>query len=1281
MRINFLAIGVGALCVLPLGLPAQNQFIINTFAGGGPNHIPGVTAPLGNTFGVVVDASGNIYFSSITAHRVFKLDTSSIVSVVAGYGVADKTGDGGLAINAGLNTPQGLALSGNLLYIADTSNNRVRVVNLTTGVIANFAGNGSACNPAGGSCGDGTAATGAQLNQPTGVAVDNSGNVYIADLFDQKIRIVDTSGNILTFAGDGIAGFKGDGQSASAAEFNTPAQIAIDTAGAFLYVADYNNHRIRQISLTGTHTIQTVVNQALGTAGYSGDGNSAFQAQIRQPRAIAFDKNGNMYFAEEGNNVIRKVLITGGVIGNISTVAGKQTLVGGFAGDGGIATQATLNIPGGVTVDTNLNIIIADRGNSRIRRVTIGNNQINTIAGNGVTIPTFGGDGGPAVDAILFQPIAQAVDSQGNIYIADFSNQIVRKVDTTGVITTIAGTPNSPCAVSTSSCGDGSAATSAQLNGPAGVAIGTDGSIYIAEYNNHKIRRISGGIISTYAGTGAAGFGPDNVPAATSKLNAPLGVAIDNSNNIYIADSNNNVIRKVTASSQQISTLVGTPTIAGSTGDGAAPTGANARLNRPTGVTVNSNGQVLYIADQNNNKIRWVSNSILDTFAGTGVAGFSDGISARDALLKTPFGVTLDQPNNLLYIGDLGNSRTRLVAGGDKNNIISTVAGSNARGFGGDQGLATAALLADVSALGIDGSGKVYNADFANNRVRVLSVVCTYVLGSSSQSVLGTGGGPFTVSVTVAAGCPWTISVLSGIDWITVNSGTNSTGPGNASFTVAANLSGAARSTILTIAGKPFTVSEAVGASFTISGQVTSSGAALAGVTIATIIGGSTITTTSAAGTGNYSFTSLPAGGNYTMTPSLANYTFAPASSTFNNLQANQAANFVGTANQVFFTISGQVTKLGSALAGVTLTLTGGSGGTRTSDGSGNYSFASLAGGVNYTVTPSLASHSFTPASAVINNLASNVIANFSAAISTGKPDKVGTTYSGYSVLDANGNFAWDGTSTDKLISWSTFQTSEKPIYGDWNGDGKTKVGVYNNGTWLLDYNGNGVWDGPTIDKAIFWSTGQSTDVPVLGDWNGDGRTKIGIYNNGTWILDYNGNGVWEGPGVDKTIYWSTGQAGEVPVVGDWNGDGKTKIGIYSNGTWILDYNGNYAWDGTGVDKLIYFGGQGYRPMVGDWNGSGWAKIGAYHVSGTWALDYNGNFVWDGTSIDRLTFFGGPDWLPVVGDWSGSGTTKIGAYTGGQWALDYNGNFGWDVPPDRLFSFGAPGQTPIVGKW
>ena len=471
-----------------------------------------------------------------------------------------------------------------------------------------------------------------------------------------------------------------------------------------------------------------------------------------------------------------------------------------------------------------------------------------------------------------------------------------------------------------------------------------------------------------------------------------------------------------------------------------------------------------------------------------------------------------------------------------------------------------------------------------------------------------------------------------------------------------------------------FEVKAATGAAYTISGQVTTGGAALSGtaVTLTGGPGGTRITDAS----GNYSFTGLPAGGNYTVTPTLVNYTFTPLSATFNNLQSNQSSSFA--ASPVTYTVSG-----GTGLAGVTITLVGGPGGMRTADASGNYSFTGLPAGGNYTLTPTRANYAFTPLSATFNNLQSNTTANFTgiAKPGTGLPDKVGTTYSGYSVLDANGNFAWDGTGSDKLISWSTFQASEKPIYGDWNGDGKMKVGVFNNGTWLLDYNGNGVWDGTTVDKAIFWSTGQSTDVPVLGDWNGDGKTKIGIYNNGAWILDYNGNGVWEGPSVDKTIYWSTGQVGEVPVTGDWNGDGKTKIGVHVNGTWILEYNGNYAWDGTAIDKLIFFGGAGYRPLVGDWNGSGWTKIGAYHVNGTWALDFNGNFVWDGTSIDKLTFFGGPEWTPVIGDWSGSGTAKIGAYTGGQWALDYNGNFAWDPPIDKLFSFGASGQTPIVGKW
>jgi hypothetical protein len=247
---------------------------------------------------------------------------------------------------------------------------------------------------------------------------------------------------------------------------------------------------------------------------------------------------------------------------------------------------------------------------------------------------------------------------------------------------------------------------------------------------------------------------------------------------------------------------------------------------------------------------------------------------------------------------------------------------------------------------------------------------------------------------------------------------------------------------------------------------------------------------------------------------------------------------------------------------------------------------------------------------------------------------------------------------------------------------GPANIAAKDGGSWVIDLNGNFVWDGTPTDRLSYWSFGsscQSGETPVVGDWNGDGRTKIGVYCDGTWLLDYNGNGVWDGSGVDKLIYF--GGPGYMPVVGDWNGSGWTKIGAYSNGTWVLDYNGNFTLDGTGIDKSLYFGGPGYAPAVGDWNGSGWTKVGAY-VDGTWLLDYNGNFVWDGTSTDKLLNFGAPGYTRVVGDWNRSGWTKIGAYKDGVWMLDFNGNFAWDgTETDKSTFFGGPGQAPVVGKW
>ncbi len=273
---------------------------------------------------------------------------------------------------------------------------------------------------------------------------------------------------------------------------------------------------------------------------------------------------------------------------------------------------------------------------------------------------------------------------------------------------------------------------------------------------------------------------------------------------------------------------------------------------------------------------------------------------------------------------------------------------------------------------------------------------------------------------------------------------------------------------------------------------------------------------------------------------------------------------------------------------------------------------------------------------------------------------------------------------TPTYTQWGT--GGDIPVVGDWNGSGTAKIGVYrqSTGTWYLDFNGNRAWDGPPVDAVIGWG-GDPNDIPVVGDWNGSGSTKIGVYrqSTGTWYLDLNGNRAWDGSPVDAVIDWG-GDPNDIPVVGDWNGSGSTKIGVYrqSTGTWYLDLNGNRAWDGPPVDAVIGWGGDPNDiAVVGDWNGSGSTKIGVYRQStGTWYLDLNGNRAWDGPPVDAVIGWGGdPNDIPVVGDWNSSGTAKIGVYrkSTGTWYLDFNGNRAWDGPPvDAVIGWGGD-QTDI----
>ena len=361
-------------------------------------------------------------------------------------------------------------------------------------VITTVAGTGPVNNPKNnGFTGDGGPATAAQLNGPIGVALDAANTLYIADQTNNRVRQVPAGGVINTVAGDGVTGYAGDGGAAISAELDAPCGMVVDPSGPF-YIADYQNV-VRKVIPASANEIVTVA--GTGVYGFGGDGGIGVNpgppgVELAHPCGLALDKNGNLYIADAGNNRIRMVNPTG----FISTVAGSY--VQGFAGDGGLATFADLDIPESIAVDAQNNIYIADTYNNRIRKLTFGTPCspttgacpaiITTVAGSGPAggaLGGFSGDGGPAVNAQLNRPFGVALDSAGDIFITDSYNQRVRKIDANGIITTVAGAGVSGFS------GDGGPALSATFGFPTGIAVDAGGRIFVADTQNNVIRMIS----------------------------------------------------------------------------------------------------------------------------------------------------------------------------------------------------------------------------------------------------------------------------------------------------------------------------------------------------------------------------------------------------------------------------------------------------------------------------------------------------------------------------------------------------------------------------------------------------------------------------------------------------------------------------------------------------------------------------------------------------------------------------------------------------------------------
>jgi hypothetical protein len=711
---------------------------------------PAAAAQVNQPQGIATDAAGDVFIADTRNNRVREVvqATGNIITV-AGTGTAGYSGDNGPATSAKLNSPGGVALDlAGDLFIADTNNQRVREVTNSTGVISTVAGTGSASYN-----GDAGPATSAALDYPNGVAVDAGGNLYIADTSNSRIREVlgsnlpylgalsstawtvnqpgysgtfsvqggntpygsltvtnlpagltaSLSGSAITVSGTPTAtgtflstftvldaggnrasrtfsiainatptlgtlsptqwtaevtGYTGaipisggTGPLVVSAQANLPPGLNAIVSGTKVTFTGipttpgtYGNVQLTvrdAAGVTASGTFSITVNApapgsiltiaGTGSGGYNGDGQPANLALLAGPRGVATDAAGNVYIADNGNNRVREIVKATGII---LTVAGNGS--GGFSGDNGPATAAKLSSPTGVAVDAAGNLYIADNGNHRIREVLAGSGTIITVAGNGSWSDT--GDGGPATSAGLASTQAVAVDANGNLYVADASGNRVREViKATGVIVTVAGTGTAGYG------GDGGPANSAKLSSPSGVAVDPAGNLYIGDTNNQRVREVlaGSGTIITVAGTGTAGYGGDNGPATSAKLNAPQGLATDAAGDLFIADVANYRTRELVQGSGTIITVAGSGNF-GYGGDGGLATASAVRMWNAYGVAVDGNGD-LFIADSVNNAVREVLGNPSPVLAGlTSTAwtvnqpGFSStiGISSGTA----PFG-------------------------------------------------------------------------------------------------------------------------------------------------------------------------------------------------------------------------------------------------------------------------------------------------------------------------------------------------------------------------------------------------------------------------------------------------------------------------------------------------------------------------------------------------------------------------------------------------------------------------------------------------------------------
>ncbi len=791
--------------------------IITTVAGSGSSSSSGdggaaTEAGVPSPSGLVFDADNNLYIAQWTDSVIRRVDSEGVITTIAGTGTPGFSGDNGLATEAQLDDPAGMAFdaAGNL-YFADFENFRVRRID-AEGVITTIAGTGDAEFS-----GDGSPATSAGISLPFFLAFDPAGNLYVSAYGDRRVRKIDGGGIITTVAGTG-GSYSGDGGPATEAGISGPTGLAIDSGGN-LYIASLQDSRVRRVafastilprttvgessaaqnvvlrfnqdlaissiqispgygdfslgevtgctvdgatlnsdgstctvpvtfspSAPGTRTAPLIVTDSDGRAyvfGLTGFGAgpvftfvpgvmTTIASDLGSTEGVATDAAGNVYVSDTAHQQVWRMKADGS---SPTIVAGDETKGGTYQGDGGLATAAGLNSPAGLAVDASGNLYIADRDNNVVRKVDI-QGTISTVAGNGTAGSSPCDEGGPATEAELSQPQDVAVDDTGNLYIADRANSVIRKVSPSGTFTTFAGQLFGEAGYS----GDGGAASSAQLNSPSSVAVDAAGNVYIGDTLNYAVRKVDQGtgIITTVAGTpGSEGSAGDGGAATSATLGAVDGVAVDEEGAIYIAESNQ-VIRKVD-SEGNIHTVAGNATLGAGSSEGLA---TGAQLNDPVAVDADGFGS-LYIADKSNSALRKVD-------VGKTAVSFADTNVGETSAAQT------------VTIRNAGTANLNLQEGAIDNEVFAAVGGTCDGGVPVAAGDSCTVQLAFTPGAGGSAAGEATITSNAANSPHLVLLGGTGVAltQSTSTSLAASPSGEANVGDTVTLTA--TVSASSG---------------------------------------------------------------------------------------------------------------------------------------------------------------------------------------------------------------------------------------------------------------------------------------------------------------------------------------------------------------------------------------------------------------------------------------------------------------------------------------------------------------------------------------